>query len=449
MATMFSINDILHQRYRLQKTLGKTAVGHQTWLAFDQNTKEQVTVKLLAFNPQMKWEELKLFEREAQILQALDHPFIPKYIDYFDIDKSLGEGIPWFGLVQTYIEGQSLQEMLDSDYHFREKEIKSIAQQILTILIYLHELCPPVLHRDIKPSNLILSRDNSIYLIDFGAVQSQASVTGVTFTIVGTGGYAPLEQFWGRAVPASDLYALGATLIHLLTGVCPLDLPQKNSRIYFEDKVTISPHFCHWLQGMTEIILEKRMSSAREALNYLNTPQKNLFSFSYSFLEKSKKPLSTIIEVVHKPDELGIYIPGRFKTRFPFSFFYSWDKSTAQTVLAIVLILGIWNPIAFMLILGLILFGAVGQDSANSIGDQYVNFTKQSIESYYKFWFFKYGTRKYFNASIKGIYLYNRNHINQVVVKTYQGIVFIGNRMTDDECEWLYQEIQTWLNNNC
>jgi Serine/threonine protein kinase len=92
----------------------------------------------------------------------------------------------------------------------------------------LHELSPPVLHRDIKPSNLILDDSEQIYLVDFGAVQAQASVTGVTFTVVGTSGYAPLEQFWGRgAVAASDLYALGATLIHLLTNTYPADLPQK------------------------------------------------------------------------------------------------------------------------------------------------------------------------------------------------------------------------------
>lgn len=74
------------------------------------------------------------------------------------------------------------------------------------------------MHRDIKPSNLIWGEDQHVYLVDFGAVQAQAAVTGVTFTVVGTSGYAPLEQFWGRAVAASDLYALGATLIHLLTG---------------------------------------------------------------------------------------------------------------------------------------------------------------------------------------------------------------------------------------
>ena len=119
------------------------------------------------------------------------------------------------------------------------------------------------MHRDIKPSNLILGEDEHIYLIDFGAVQAKAAVTGVTFTVVGTGGYAPLEQFWGRAVASSDIYALGATLIHLITGTQPAELPQKNSRIQFSDRVSLSPDLISWIQKATEIAIEKRFSSAK------------------------------------------------------------------------------------------------------------------------------------------------------------------------------------------
>ncbi len=108
---------------------------------------------------------------------------------------------------------------------------------------YLHQLNPPVLHRDIKPSNLILGEDEQVYLVDFGAVQDSAVKEGGTFTVVGTYGYTAIEQFGGRAVTASDLYALGATLIHLLTGIAPADLPQKDLRIHFSDKVSISASF--------------------------------------------------------------------------------------------------------------------------------------------------------------------------------------------------------------
>ncbi|MGA8895598.1 MAG: serine/threonine-protein kinase, partial [Planktothrix agardhii] len=266
---MFNQQQILQDRYQLQHQYGRTAAGRQTWLAMDQETQEEVIIKLLAFSPQMAWEELKLFEREAQVLQALNHPRIPRYRNYFSIDQNLGGGLPWFGLVQDYIPGSSLQDLLEKGHRFTEAKVKKIAKDILKILIYLHELSPPVLHRDIKPSNLILDSSEQIYLVDFGAVQAQASVTGVTFTVVGTSGYAPLEQFWGRAVAASDLYALGATLIHLLTNTSPADLPQQNSRIQFADLVSLNRNFVLWIEQITEISLENRLPTAREALELL------------------------------------------------------------------------------------------------------------------------------------------------------------------------------------
>ncbi len=94
---------------------------------------------------------------------------------------------------------------------------------------------------------------------------------GVTFTVVGTYGYAPIEQFGGRAVAASDLYALGATLIHLLTGTSPSDLPQQDLRLQFADRVNLSPSFVSWLQKLIEPAPEQRFTNAREALNVLKS----------------------------------------------------------------------------------------------------------------------------------------------------------------------------------
>jgi Serine/threonine protein kinase len=209
---------ILQERYQLQQRLGRTAAGHQTWLAVDLESQEQVTLKMLAFSPEMQWEELKLFEREAQVLQALNHPRIPCYRDYFSLEREAGAGLPWFGLVQDYIPGFSLQELLEKGQRFPEKKVRKIATEVLEILIYLHELSPPVLHRDIKPSNLIWGEDRQVYLVDFGAVQAQAAVTGVTFTVVGTSGYAPLEQFWGRAVAGFGFVCFGSYFNSFVNG---------------------------------------------------------------------------------------------------------------------------------------------------------------------------------------------------------------------------------------
>ncbi|MFB2918766.1 serine/threonine protein kinase [Aerosakkonema sp. BLCC-F2] len=269
---MFESGQILQERYQLQQQLGHTGAGRHTWLALDLHSPpphEQAIVKLLAFSPQMQWEELKLFEREAKILQNLNHPRIPRYRDYFSLDRQAGGGLPWFALVQDYIPGVTLQTLLDKRHTFSEDQVRQIAAEVLDILIYLHELNPPVLHRDIKPSNLILAENKQVYLVDFGAVQEKAAVTGMTFTVVGTCGYTPIEQFWGRSVPASDLYALGATLIHLLTGTVPTDLPHQDSRIHFADRVKITPSFGRWIHKLTEPAVEKRFPFAREALQTL------------------------------------------------------------------------------------------------------------------------------------------------------------------------------------
>lgn len=267
---MLQAEQVLQNRYKLQRQLGHNGV-RQTWLALDLQTddaeKKQVVVKLLAFGGSVQWDDLKLFEREAQILQQLNHPRIPKYIDYFCIDdRSL-----WFGLVQEYIPGESLKDLLVLGKRFTEKQARKIAVEVLNILTELHELNPAVLHRDIKPSNLIWGKDDNIYLVDFGAVQDKAAKEGATFTIVGTYGYAPMEQFGGRAVPASDLYALGASLIHILTGVSPSDLPQRDLRIQFTDRINITPSFINWLQKMTEPAPEQRFSTARQALYTLKS----------------------------------------------------------------------------------------------------------------------------------------------------------------------------------
>jgi serine/threonine protein kinase len=275
---MLQAQQVLHDRYQLKQKLGQNA-GRQTWLAEDVGVSpaELVVVKLLAFGGEVQWDDLKLFEREAQVLKQLNHPRIPKYRDYFHIDeRSL-----WFGLVQEYIPGSSLREQLHQGKRFTTKQVRQIAVEVLKILEFLHQLNPAVLHRDIKPSNLIWGEDEQIYLVDFGAVQDRAAKEGATFTVVGTYGYAPMEQFGGRAVPASDLYALGATLIHLLTGTAPADLPQRNLRICFEDQVSLSPGVVSWIQKLTEPAPEQRFNSAsvaRKALESgmaLNTPTKS------------------------------------------------------------------------------------------------------------------------------------------------------------------------------
>ena len=298
--------EILHDRYQLKEKLGQNA-SRQTWLAADLgiNPPEPVIVKLLALSPQMQWDSYKLFEREAQVLQNLNHPRIPKYRDYFAIESQQNERSPWFGLVQNYILGVSLQQLLDEGKHFTQEQVIEIARDVLKILVYLHELNPPVLHRDIKPSNLIWGEDRQVYLVDFGAVQDQAAVEGATFTVVGTYGYVPMEQFGGRAVPASDLYALGATLIHLITGVAPADLPTCDLRLQFADRVAIDQGLVNWIGKLTEPALYERLSTARQALRTLENRH------TLSPPVTSHKPTGSRIQLNKSSSQLEIKIPRR------------------------------------------------------------------------------------------------------------------------------------------
>ncbi len=301
---MWQAKDTLQSRYQLQQILGQNA-GRQTWLAWDLQSQppEPVVVKLLLFNPQMQWDDFKLFEREAKILAALNHPKIPKYRSYFSIEQPDAK-LTWFALVQNYIPGISLQKFLSDGRRLTEAQLRQVAIAVLNILIYLHEQQPPQLHRDLKPSNLMLGTDKLIYLLDFGAAQDRA-IDGVSFTIVGTSGYAPPEQFWGRAVPASDLYALGATLIHLLTGVPPAELPQKDLKMQFRDRVSIQPDLVRWLEKLTEPDLDLRFQTARQALNALETGE--IQPIAPSGLPQ---PADSRVRLDKSPTALKIQIPG-------------------------------------------------------------------------------------------------------------------------------------------
>lgn len=263
---------ILAERYEVQRQLGKQT-GRQTLLARDLQTQKLVVLKQLFLGSDFEWQDLKLFEREAETLKTLSHPAIPRYLDYLEIDEPDSKG---FALVQTYVEGKTLEEHLTAGRTFSESEVKELAKSLLAILMYLHEQNQPVIHRDIKPSNILLhSRSGNsagqVYLVDFGSVQNQAAKFGGTITVVGTYGYMAPEQFGGRSVPASDLYGLGATLIYLVTGLHPTELPQQDLRIQFADRAGhLNSNLIDWLEWMTEPSLEKRLSSAEEALRSLD-----------------------------------------------------------------------------------------------------------------------------------------------------------------------------------
>jgi len=296
---------VLNKRYAIQKQINKNA-GLRTLLARDLKTQDLVVIKLLIFGENFQGDDWKLFEREVKTLKLLSHPAIPRYLDYFDIDASMGKGL---ALVQSYIPAKSLEQWLIDGRTLSEEYIKQLAQALLEILCYLHEQKPPVIHRDIKPSNILLANRSGnsvgqVYLVDFGSVQTLAAQKSSTITVVGTYGYMPPEQFGGRTVPASDLYSLGATLIYLVTGRHPADLPQENLRIQFESFVNLSSELIDWLKWMTQPSLNRRPASAGEALKALTHPPQKADIFG-----GAEKPFGSRIKLQNNGSKVQILIP--------------------------------------------------------------------------------------------------------------------------------------------
>ncbi len=126
---------VLAERYEVQWQLGKQT-GRQTLRARDLQTQELVVIKQLFLGSDFEWQDLKLFERESETLKALDHPAIPRYLDYLEIDELDSKN---FALVQTYVKGKTLEEHLKAGRTFSESEVKELAKSLLEILIYLHE----------------------------------------------------------------------------------------------------------------------------------------------------------------------------------------------------------------------------------------------------------------------------------------------------------------------
>lgn len=252
---------LLQDRYQILAEIGRGSQA-TTYRAKDLQSGEDVAIKELDFKRVEDWKSQELFEREGRTLQGLDHPSIPKFIDAFAIEEDAT--IRLF-LVQQFMEGETFAEEL-SRRQWTEGELIDDAIQILEALVYLHSQSPPVIHRDLKPSNMIRCLDGRIVLVDFGAVQNTIPTTVGGSTVIGTPGYMPIEQLMGRATAASDLYALGATLIHLMSGTSPSSLPVERNRIVFADRINASPRLKAALTTLTEPTAEDRPPDAAYAL---------------------------------------------------------------------------------------------------------------------------------------------------------------------------------------
>jgi eukaryotic-like serine/threonine-protein kinase len=293
-----SLKVILRDRYQILDVLGQGGVGI-TYRAQDLSNNKIVAIKSLSLRKASDWKAIELFEREAKVLAQLNHPAIPRYIDYFQVDSDQDQQ---FYIVQALAAGDSLANLVEKGWEPTIKEVQDIAAQVLEILSYLHTLIPAVIHRDIKPQNLIRNTDGNISLVDFGAVQdTYHTVTGGS-TVVGTYGYMAPEQFRGQAYFSTDLYGLGTTLLHLLTRLDPGVLPQKKLKIDFRAYVKIPQKLADWIDRLLEPDVQRRFETADRALAVLQGRQELP-------LLAGQKPDHSKIKLTKSADKLRIVIP--------------------------------------------------------------------------------------------------------------------------------------------
>lgn len=205
---------VLQGRYEVRGVLGMggfSAVYQARDLRFPNVTKLCAVKEMVnhAPDPQMRAIALQNFEREANILATLNHPAVPKVYDYFSEDNRAY-------LVMEFIDGRDLEAVISDGTGFLPTDqILSWAMQLCDVLSFLHAQTPPIIFRDMKPSNIMLDKHGQIRLIDFGIAKNFQP--GQKGTMIGTEGYSPPEQYRGIADQRTDLYALGATVHHLLT----------------------------------------------------------------------------------------------------------------------------------------------------------------------------------------------------------------------------------------
>jgi serine/threonine protein kinase len=445
------IDQTFNNRYQTLKQLSSKA-GRQTFLAQDLRSRLLVVIKTLYFSDTFQWDDLKLFEREVDTLKHLNHPAIPKYLDYFKVEEA---DIRGFALVQTYIEASSLDSVIKDGRTFSEAEIVELANRLLSILSYLHEQEPPVIHRDIKPSNILLSNRSAhsigdIYLVDFGSVQTVASKDGGTITIVGSYGYIPLEQFGGQTQTASDLYSLGMTLIYLLTGTHPAELPSINGRVQF-DNTHLSGRFSRWLNKITEPHLAQRFASAQSAQMALTSNEENCGDFA------NLKPITSRAKLIRSQNRLEIIVK-----KHPMKPIWSVVMIIAMTGLAV--LIGVYTSpilmVATTFFFGVLIFLLKLRDRKIIIDDIFIadqgsnhkKITNEDlsimIRSNISFLAYNpgYTFNQHLNSSGKLLNQW-KNKVPPALIIYYGSEKYvISNNLSQAEIWWLGQELSDFLN---
>jgi serine/threonine protein kinase len=284
----FNLPDWQEFGYAVECVLGQNLSGGRVTYRAKTESSQHVVIKQFQFaTVGASWSGFAAFEQEIKLLQHLDHPRIPKYLDCFETSTG-------FCLVQEYINATNLAHWMLSPKPLLKRQVvdasnevlsfsildnaQRIAAGVLEILVYLQDRAPSIIHRDIKPENILIDEAN-VYLVDFGLARMHGEEMGASTTVKGTLGFMPPEQIFGRLLTtASDLYSLGATLICLLT-----QTPSSQIGNLIDDSFRfkihqilpeLDLHWVDWLEKMVAPNQEQRFLDAATALAALSNINK-------------------------------------------------------------------------------------------------------------------------------------------------------------------------------
>ena len=286
---MAEIGTIIQGKYEILKLIGKGGMS-KVYLAMDQNLNKQWAVKEIE---KRAWDKnnkvvIQSAMAEANMIKKLDHPALPRIVDIIDKEDIIY-------VVMDYIEGEPLNSVLAKYGAQPQETVIEWAKQLCLVLDYLHTRKPPIIYRDMKPANVMLQPDGNIKLIDFGIAREYKEQNLADTVSLGTKGYAAPEQFGGKGQTdaRTDVYCLGVTLYHLLTGQNPCEPPYEIYPIRYWN-----PQLSSGLEAIilkcTQMNPQDRYQSCAELLYALN----HYNEMDESYRRKQKKRLSQFIGVL-------------------------------------------------------------------------------------------------------------------------------------------------------
>lgn len=282
---MTEIGSVIDGKYEILKVIGHGGMS-TVYLSMDKRLNKQWAVKEIKKNCTGIEDEVIVNNllAEADLMKRLDHPALPRIVDIID------NGITIY-IVMDYIEGENLRKYLDDYGAQPEERVVNWAKQLCDVLSYLHSQKPPIIYRDMKPENVMLKPEGNVKIIDFGIAREYKEQKLSDTTVLGTKGYAPPEQYSGQTDQRSDIFALGMTMHHLLTGVDPRGKQYVPVRQY-------NPELSEGIETIIDCCVrpaaEERYQSCADLLYDLEHPD----LITKDFKKKQKRKLFSFIAAI-------------------------------------------------------------------------------------------------------------------------------------------------------